>query len=309
MDKIRIIIFSSQEGLNLAQCVQSSFFPKEFAVKLWSNGFFELSKPYINNFDYIKEEYDFVIFIITGDDVVKYRNRKYIKPRDNIIFELGLCIGTFGLKKILIAKPDYVTLPSDLIGVEVYNYYLDTDIKITAGNIYSNFYEYIKKYSNQQVKKIDWNEYCFQISRLVNELKKPLYYGGFEFDLLIGVSRGGLMTADLISREYGHHMLVLPIYADRRNEVGVFDSTNILIDNRSIISILDNDKIRNILVVDCFSRRGKTILNAQKYLKSKLPKKCIKTALVYADISLNLDGVIDYIAEYRDLKNVTFYLK
>lgn len=310
MDKIKIIMFSSKEGLELAQHVQKSFYPKDFSVKLWTNGFFEFSKPYINNFTSIENDYDFAIFIMSNDDVVRYRNKKYFKPRDNIIFELGLCIGAFGLSKILVAKPDFVSLPTDLLGVSVYDYFIDDDMNITAGVICAEMNSYINKKISKyvNVNKIDWVEYCSEINKLIKELRKPLYIGGFEFDFLVGINRGGLMTADLISREYGHHMPVLPLFADRRNKIGVFDSTDMLIDNINIVNILKNEKVKNILIVDSFSRRGKTIINAKKYLENNLPDKCIKSALVYADKELELDGKVDYIADYRDLKNTTFSL-
>lgn len=310
MDKTKIIIFSSKEGLELAQHVQKSFYPKEFSVKLWTNGFFEFSKPYIDNFISIEKGYDFAVFIVSSDDVVRYRNKKYFKPRDNVIFELGLCIGAFGLSQILVAKPDFVSLPTDMLGVSVYDYYIDEDINTTAGVIYAEMSSYINKKISKckSVNKIDWIEYCREIDKLVTELKKPLYISGFEFDILVGINRGGLMTADLISREYGHHMPVLPLFADRRNKIGLFDSTDMLINNIDIVNILKSDKVRNILVVDSFSRRGKTIVNAKKYLENNLPDKCIKSALVFADKNLSLDGKVDYVADYRDLKNTTFSL-
>lgn len=310
MDKTKIIIFSSKEGLALAQYVQKSFYPKEFSVKLWTNGFFEFSKPYIDNFTNIEKDYDFAVFIMSNDDVVKYRNKKYFKPRDNVIFELGLCIGAFGLSKILVAKPDFVSLPTDLLGVSVYDYFIDEDMNITAGVIYAELSSYINKkiMRDRIINKINWAEYCYEINILVNKLRKPLYIGGFEFDFLVGINRGGLMTADLISREYGHHMPVLPLFADRRNKIGIFDSTDMLINNFDIVKILKKDKVKNILVVDSFSRRGKTIINAKEYLENNLPDKCIKSALVYADKDLDLDGKVDYIASYIDLKNTTFSL-
>lgn len=310
MSKKRIILFSSKEGLQLAQHVQKSFYPKEYAVKLWTNGLFALSKPYINNFLDIKKDYDFAVFVVSNDDIVKYRNGKYYKPRDNIIFEMGLCIGTFGLERVIIAKPECVVLPSDLMGVGVYDYYIDGDMNITAGVIYAEMDSYINNEISldNSIINIDWVEYCHDIKKLIDDLRKPLYLGGFEFDFLIGINRGGLMTADLISREYGHHMPVLTLFADRRNKIGIFDSDDMMINNKDIVNILNNDKIRNILIVDSFSRRGKTIVNAKTYLKNNLPKKQIKTALVYADKDLDLKDKVDYVAKYRELKNISFSL-
>lgn len=179
MSKKRIILFSSKEGLQLAQHVQKSFYPKEYAVKLWTNGLFALSKPYINNFLDIKKDYDFAVFVVSNDDIVKYRNGKYYKPRDNIIFEMGLCIGTFGLERVIIAKPECVVLPSDLMGVGVYDYYIDGDMNITAGVIYAEMDSYINNEISldNSIINIDWVEYCHDIKKLIDDLRKPLYLG------------------------------------------------------------------------------------------------------------------------------------
>ena len=246
---------------------------------------------------------------MSNDDKVKYREEEHLKPRDNVILELGLCIGTFELSKIFVAKPESLLFPTDLKEVYVYDYFIDEDINTTAGVIYAEFNSYInqKKIKNK-INKFDWIEYCREINKLVNELRKPVYIGGFEFDFLVGINRGGLMTADLISREYGYHMPVLPLFADRRNKIGIFDSTDMLVNNIDIINMLNKDRVKNILVVDGFSRKGKTIINAKKYLENNLPDKCIKSALVYADRDLKLDGEVDYIASYKDLKNSTFSL-
>ena len=36
------------------------------------------------------------------------------------------------------------------------------------------------------------------------------------FDIIVGINRGGVMAADIISREYGQIKPVLSLYADRR---------------------------------------------------------------------------------------------
>lgn len=76
---------------------------------------------------------------------------------------------------------------------------------------------------------------CCYIKKLIDELRTPLYIGGFEFDFLIGINRGGLLTADLISRENGHHMPVLPLFADRRNKIGIFDSSDMIMNNMDVV--------------------------------------------------------------------------
>lgn len=141
------------------------------------------------------------------------------------------------MKNVVVAKPQEVVLPTDMDGISVYNYLLNEDLNITAGCICSEVITSFEE-RKKEVKAIDWNDYCYNIHRLVEMLYEPLYCGGFEFDIVVGINRGGLFTADLISREYGHNMPVMVLFADRRNKSGKSDSEDTVINNMDIIQIL-----------------------------------------------------------------------
>ena len=124
--KQNIIIFSSGESLKIAKRMQSSFYHKDYNVTLWSQGFFEFSKSYISNFDNMHYEYDYAIAICNKDDITVKRDTTYNTTRDNVILELGMCIGTFGLERVLIVKEESVELPSDLKGIQPIDFVLET---------------------------------------------------------------------------------------------------------------------------------------------------------------------------------------
>lgn len=90
----RIVIFSSVEGLRLAQYVQKNFYAMEYKVKLWTNGFFKLSEYYLSNFRTVEKEFDLALFIVTSDDVVYYRNKKEIKPREIFFLKWAYVLGS-----------------------------------------------------------------------------------------------------------------------------------------------------------------------------------------------------------------------
>jgi predicted nucleotide-binding protein len=57
--------------------------------------------------------------VLTADDVTIRRGRKSHAPRDNVVFELGLFIGSLGRERtyIVTEKSVDLRLPTDLLGV------------------------------------------------------------------------------------------------------------------------------------------------------------------------------------------------
>ncbi|HJB26642.1 MAG TPA: nucleotide-binding protein [Firmicutes bacterium] len=306
--KTRLIIFSSVKELKLAEAIQRNLYHKDYAVKIWTNGFFKLSKSYISHFSNIRTDYDYAVVLCSDDDLVKKKGaRKYI-PRDNVLLELGMCISEFSLEHVMIVKKDTISLPTDLDGIEsiCYNMEKDDDLDTIAGMICSSIMNHISKHTNQGYIKLSWDEYFYHLNNLIDTLKQSSGLGGFYFDIIIGINRGGLMVADLISREFGQNIPILAIYADRRTGKAVFDSTDLLISNKDILKILQNDRIKHILLTDSFTRDGVTIIEAKKYLTQNLNSKVIKSAVIYANRRLeNTKALksIDYIASFQDLDN------
>jgi formylglycine-generating enzyme required for sulfatase activity len=72
---------------------------------------------------------DAALFIATPDDETKHRGKIKPQPRDNIIFEFGLCMGKLGRKHVsmvLVEKNgQFPKLPSDLEGLGLIRYYQD----------------------------------------------------------------------------------------------------------------------------------------------------------------------------------------
>ena len=123
MQKPRLFIASSVEGLNIAQAVNSNL-DFESESTLWSGGTFKLSSNPLEDLVRKASVVDFALFVFTPDDVAVIREREDYVVRDNVLFELGLFIGAIGKERCFILKPRGVEmrLPSDLLGLTVADY-------------------------------------------------------------------------------------------------------------------------------------------------------------------------------------------
>ncbi|MFL9828908.1 TIR domain-containing protein, partial [Rhodoplanes sp. SY1] len=120
----RLFIGSSGERLDVAQAIQQEL-DRDAEVTVWNQGVFELTKSTLESLTSEIANTDFCIFVFEADDIVRIRGASSPVVRDNVIFELGLAIGSLGRSRCFIIKPrNYVDLhlPSDLSGITVADY-------------------------------------------------------------------------------------------------------------------------------------------------------------------------------------------
>lgn len=120
--KKKIFIGSSSKELAIAEEVKK-ILEADFDVTIWNEkGPWEKSTFRINH-NYLADlleaslKCDFGILIGTSDDVVKFRKKKNMQPRDNILFELGLFIGRLGINNCAFLIEKDIKIPSDLEGI------------------------------------------------------------------------------------------------------------------------------------------------------------------------------------------------
>ena len=78
------------------------------------------SRTIIEKFEHCADEANFVIVLMTPDDVgASVKSKTNLKPRarQNVIFELGYFFGSKGRKRVCILYKEGVELPSDIHGV------------------------------------------------------------------------------------------------------------------------------------------------------------------------------------------------
>ena len=122
MRKPRIFIASAVESLDVADAFNVNL-DHQTDVTVWKNGF-TLSQGTIDSLVHMAESVDFAIFIFTPDDIAQIREQQKNISRDNIVFELGLFIGTLGKERCFIVKPrdTDLHLPTDLLGLTPADY-------------------------------------------------------------------------------------------------------------------------------------------------------------------------------------------
>jgi Predicted nucleotide-binding protein containing TIR-like domain len=108
----------------VAYAIQSNL-DRDAEVTVWDQGIFEPSKYTLESIINALESSDFGVFVFTPDDVVTIRGEEQRTVRDNVLFELGIFIGSLGRNQSYIVKPSDIEdfhLPSDLLGITSLSY-------------------------------------------------------------------------------------------------------------------------------------------------------------------------------------------
>ena len=113
-----------------------------------------------------------------------------------------------------------------------------------------------------------------EIKRQLGELR-----GGYMPDLLIGVSGGGLMFAELLSKILGHKP-VMALWVDRFSDDGQLPSLQNRYNQSKLAQVVKQAGSRRLLLVDDMVYTGKTLERAAEYLNLILAdsRVALKTA-------------------------------
>lgn len=121
--KFRIFIGSSSEQENCSRYLQITL--NEWShSEIWSNGTFSPMETNIESIEKNFPLFDLFIFIVTPDDIIKSRTKKYYFPRDNVIFEIGVAMGMKGRHSTFMVSPKNINikLPSDIKDLHIIKY-------------------------------------------------------------------------------------------------------------------------------------------------------------------------------------------
>lgn len=120
--KPKIFVGSSSEKIEIAEAVELNL--SDFAdITSWKYAF-KAGNSFIEDLISAKDNHDYAVFIITPDDIVFSRDAEYEAPRDNIIFELGLFIGSLGRERVYAICDENIKskIMSDYSGVSFLTY-------------------------------------------------------------------------------------------------------------------------------------------------------------------------------------------
>ncbi|CAM3624404.1 TIR domain-containing protein [Pseudoalteromonas maricaloris] len=155
MSKPRIFIGSSVESLPIADAIAENLeFDAE--VTIWRSGTFNLSSNTLDDLILKSKSVDFSAFIFSPDDLAIMRSREKYVVRDNVLFELGLFIGSIGKERCFIIKPrgEELHFPSDLLGITPTDYDQNrSDNNLTSSLTYAST-QIKREMSNKGVLKV-----------------------------------------------------------------------------------------------------------------------------------------------------------
>lgn len=129
--KPKVFVGSSVEGLPVAEAVRLAFNHVHAELIVWSDpgSVFRPSSTPIEDLAGALERFDFAIFVMTPDDLLKLRRSSGTEAeqeavRDNVLLEFGLFVGALGRERVFGVVPQGIKmrLPTDLAGVSFGEY-------------------------------------------------------------------------------------------------------------------------------------------------------------------------------------------
>jgi hypothetical protein len=119
--KPTVFVSSSKESLPLVNRLRDKL-SEDAKVVSWADVSFSLAQPVLTQFSQSLADSDFVVALIDFSKVVRTPGGLQA-PRDNIIFELGMLIGSLGPERVLIVdtatEPGSSWMPSNLAGLSI----------------------------------------------------------------------------------------------------------------------------------------------------------------------------------------------
>lgn len=133
-----LFIGSSVEGLAIANEIQAGFAHDDVVPQIWTNNIFVPGHGTMEDLEARVTTADFGVLVCTADDriVNEARDVDAFMPRDNVILELGMCLGALGRRRTLLVKPRGADLkiPTDLLGITAIDF-RDDDPKNLAAHL------------------------------------------------------------------------------------------------------------------------------------------------------------------------------
>lgn len=118
MDKLKVFIGSSTEGLKIAEAV-NAYLKRQIEVTHWKDDIFLPGEFPLETLEEQLRHHSFAILVASPDDELIKRGESFQAMRDNILFEYGLFTGLLGRKRTFLLKPEKgkISIPSDVLGI------------------------------------------------------------------------------------------------------------------------------------------------------------------------------------------------
>ena len=134
-----LFIGSSVESLKVARAIQLGLEHDDVTIKVWTDSVFEASSFPIESLENEIRGADFGLLVLAPDDQIISRKTIEPAPRDNVIFELGMCMGALTRMRSFLVYPRGVDIriPTDLLGLTPLTYVVgpDGDLDAALGSV------------------------------------------------------------------------------------------------------------------------------------------------------------------------------
>lgn len=206
-----VFVGSSAEGLETARAIQS-LLDHNCEVSIWTNDVFGPGGGTLSSLIQAAASSDFAVMVVDADDVTESRSVERPTARDNVIFELGLFLGTLGVDRCFMVfdrkkPPD---LPSDLLGITPATYE-----KHRSGNLESALgaaATSIRKAMHRVGLRTDL------LSRQVGEAAATLEESGAQLERLVQLlARSRAVELNVITSQFGGLIDSGPLQQMRRD--------------------------------------------------------------------------------------------
>ena len=121
--KRKLFIGSSKEGLSIATQLKNDIDKAcgdWIETHIWKDGnIFSINKNALDALVQASRRFDYGLLVATKDDIVKSRGAKQRAPRDNVMLETGMFLGSLGLTRAFLLVEEKNKLPTDYNGVTV----------------------------------------------------------------------------------------------------------------------------------------------------------------------------------------------
>lgn len=127
--KRKLFIGSSSEGLSIANQLKQKIdmdCGDWLHIEVWNeSGVFALNGNTLDSLVKASRKFDYGILVATKDDILKTRGASTYAPRDNVMLEIGMFLGSLGLTRAFLLLEEESKLPSDYSGVTVPDFHRD----------------------------------------------------------------------------------------------------------------------------------------------------------------------------------------
>lgn len=121
-----VFLGCSVEGLRVAEEIQRGLAHTNAVSQVFTNDVFKPSHGTMEDLEKRISTADLAVLVLTPDDHVENEARGVdaMGPRDNVLLELGMCIGALGRQRTFFIHPrdSKVKMPTDLLGITPLTY-------------------------------------------------------------------------------------------------------------------------------------------------------------------------------------------